>query len=163
MFRTPAALRVRLGLDVLHFDWRLRLALTGDSVVCAGVKLGSGWIVAELRKKKGRTAGLNHCAAFFALRLSLGVLVTVLTFMALGPVALCAVTLSSVTLSSVSLSPMAAAFGVLGRLQVTNFDMFFVFHNLTLLFWIVTCLCDVSGTEQQFVPANDVSFWDQVI
>jgi hypothetical protein len=62
----------------------------------------------------------------------------------------------------------AATLGILLRLKVVDFDLFFgflsfVLHVLGFCFWVVCCFCCVSDTEQVLMPAFDILFWNQVI
>jgi hypothetical protein len=64
--------------------------------------------------------------------------------------------------------PSSAAFGIFGRLQVTNFNFdfsrFFLCHFIfSFLFSVVCCLYCVSSTERQLMPALNVLFRNQVI
>src|SRR5438132_11129682 len=61
----------------------------------------------------------------------------------------------------------ATAFGVFFWLEVLDFNLFLVFLFLVLhsvfLCWVIFCLCCVTDTEQQLMPACNVLFWNQVI
>jgi hypothetical protein len=120
---------------------------------------------------KSRTMELNQSAALLNGILALPVVAMALFLPVVPPLgavalradALCSEPLGSEALSADSLGAVAAAFGVLGGFQVVDFDVFLVFHCLALLFWIGSCLCYVSGTEQQLTPANDILLGDQIV
>jgi len=61
-------------------------------------------------------------------------------------------------LDSLVTPPLASFLGFISRTLI----FFFALAILVFLSW-VSCLCDVSGTEQQLTPANDILLRDQVI
>jgi hypothetical protein len=66
--------------------------------------------------------------------------------------------LESLLLDSLATPPLASFLGFISRTLI----FFFALAILVFLSW-VSCLCDVSGTEQQLTPANDILLRDQVI